>query len=75
MPDEDQQEQGTLSSSEEKRVVEAPRRNPPEELIEDAFGVLPGERPAKDDGGAELPLAPEPSAAAKRQDSETHTPD
>ena len=42
MTDEDQQEQGTLSSSEEKRVVEAPCRNHPEELIEDVFGVLPG---------------------------------
>lgn len=71
MPEEER-ERSPLSSA-DKGMVEAPRREPPEELVEDPIGPLPGEKPAPDTGQAEATLAPEVPDTAQKDESETTT--
>ena len=78
MPEE--QEHGTPTSGAEDSMLDddhrvvGPRRNPPEELSEEALGVLPGEKPSYDTGGAQRSIPPEVPDSAQRDESETIGP-
>lgn len=55
-------------TSDSKRTIEAPRREPPEELAEHMQGNLPGDKPVHDYGGADQLLTDETGTGSMPKD-------